>query len=132
MEEVTELYLEPTGEGKKENEVSNPLVDYVSFLLGHQMNESLEVDLLRVNLESITSMNADTVDLLCNQLRSVELGNENAVQTSSIIQEMTKRYTKEEITKIISNEFFFESTSRKMIEKLEFGKEEKIEMDRKR
>ena len=96
------------------------------------MNESLEVDLLRVNLESITSMNADTVDLLCNQLRSVELGNENAVQTSSIIQEMTKRYTKEEITKIISNEFFFESTSRKMIEKLEFGKEEKIEMDRKR
>ena len=64
-------YLEPTEEGKKENETSNPLVDYVNFLLGHQMDESLEVDLLRVNLEATTSMNADTVDLLCNQLRSV-------------------------------------------------------------
>ena len=125
-------FLEPAAEGKKENEVSNTLVDYVSFLLGHQMDESLEGDLLRVNLESVTNMNADTVDLLCNQLRTVKLGNDNAMQTSAVIQEMSNRYTEEEIAKILSNEFFFESTSRKIVEKLEFEKEEEIETGRKR
>ena len=77
-----------------------PLVNYINFLLGHPMDESLEVDILRVDLEANTCLNADTVDLLCNQLRSVELGTENAVQTSSIIQELTKKYTTEELTKV--------------------------------
>ena len=92
------------------------------------MDESFEVDLLRVNLESMTSMNADTVNLLCNQLRTVKLGNDNAMQTSAVIQEMSNRYTKEEITKILSNEFFFESTGRKIIEKLEFEKDRKLKL----
>ena len=125
-------YLETTGDEKTENETLTPLVNYINFLLGHPMDESLEVDILRVDLEANTCLNADTVDLLCNQLRSVELGTENAVQTSSIIQELTKKYTTEELTKVTKNEFFFESTSRKIVEKLQLEKEEQVEMDKKR
>ena len=125
-------YLETSRDEKAENEMATPLVNYINFLLGNPMDESLEVDILRVDLEANTSLNADTVDLLCNQLRSVELGTENAVQTSSIIQELTKKYTTNELTKITNNEFFFESTSRKIIEKIQLEKDEQIEMDKKR
>ena len=125
-------YLEPAIEGKSGHEVANTLVEYVSFLLGNQMDETYEANLLRCNLESMTSMNADTVDRLCTQLNTIKLGNDNATQTSAVIQEMNDRYTEEELTKILSNEYYFEATSRKILEKLELEKEEKVEASRKR
>ena len=125
-------YLEPAIEEKSGHEVANTLVEYVSFLLGNQMDETYEANLLRCNLESMTTMNADTVDRLCTQLNTIKLGNDNATQTSAVIQEMNDRYTEEEITKILSNEYYFEATSRKILEKLELEKEEKVVADQKR
>ena len=58
---------------------SSPLVDYVNFRLKQtmevdgEMSETLEVDLLRVDLEASTDMRADTVDMLCEKLKLVEL-----------------------------------------------------------
>ena len=61
-------YLEVSRNEKTENEMSNPLVNYVNFLMGNPISESLEVNILRVDLEASTSLNADTVGMLCDQL----------------------------------------------------------------
>ena len=125
-------YLEVSRNEKTENEMSNPLVNYVNFLMGNPTSESLEVNILKVDLEASTSLNADTVGMLCDQLRSIDLGNNDSVQTSTIIRELTNKYNAAELAKITNNEFFFESTSRKIIEKIKLEEEEQIEMDKKR
>ena len=133
-------YLEVDKDENTKAQMKTPLVTYVDYLLGNPMNESLEVNILRLDLEASTNITSDTVDMLCNQLRSVDLGNDNAVQTSTInamqtstiIQELTRKYNTEELAKITTNEFFFASTSRKIIEKMQFEEEEYLEMDRKR
>ena len=124
-------YLEVSNTEKTVNEMSNPLVKYVDFLMGNPINESLEVNILRLDLEASTSLNADTVGMLCDQLRTIDLGNDDAVQTSNIIKELTNKYSTDELAKITNNEFFLESTSRKIIEKMKLEKEEQIEMDKK-
>ena len=125
-------YLEATKDENTKTQMETPLVNYINYLLGNPMDESLEVNILRVDLEASTSLNADTMDMLCNQLRSVDLRNDNAVQTSTIIQELTRKYNTDELAKITNNEFFFESTSRKIIEKIQLEEEEQMEMDKKR
>ena len=125
-------YLEVNKDENTKAQMKTPLVTYVDYLLGNPMNESLEVNILRLDLEASTNLTADTVDMLCNQLRSVDLGNDNAVQTSTIIQELTKKYNTDELAKITTNEFFFASTSRKIIEKIQFEEEEQLEMDKKK
>ena len=125
-------YLETTNDENTTTQKETPLVTYINYLLGNPMNESLEVNILRLDLEASTSLNADTVDMLCNQLRSVDLGNDNAVQTSTIIQELAKKYNTDELARITNNEFFLEATSRKIIEKIQLEEEEQMEMDKKR
>ena len=125
-------YLETTNDENTKTQKETPLVTYINYLLGNPMNESLEVNILRLDLEASTSLNADTVDMLCNQLRSVDLGNDNAVQTSTIIQELAKKYNTDELARITNNEFFLEATSRKIIEKIQLEEEEQMEMDKKR
>ena len=125
-------YLEATKDENKKTQMKNPLVTYIDYLLGNPVNESLDCNILRLDLEASTNINADTVDMLCNQLRSVDLGNDNAVQTSTIIQELTKKYNTDELAKITTNEFFFESTSRKIIEKIQFEEKEQLEMENKK
>ena len=125
-------YLETTNDENTKTQKETPLVTYINYLLGNPINESLEVNILRLDLEASTSLNADTVDMLCNQLRSVDLGNDNAVQTSTIIQELAKKYNTDELARITNNEFFLEATSRKIIEKIQLEEEEQMEMDKKR
>ena len=125
-------YLEAANDENNKTQKETPLVTYINYLLGNPINESLEVNILRLDLEASTNLNADTVDMLCNQLRSVELGEDNAVQTSTIIQELTQKYNPEELVRITSNEFFLESTSRKIIEKIQLEEEEQLETDKKR
>ena len=125
-------YLETTNNENAKTQKETPLVTYINYLLGNPMNESLEVNILRLDLEASTRLNADTVDMLCNQLRSVDLGNDNAVQTSTIIQELTRKYNTDELAKITNNEFFFESTSRKIIEKIQLEEEEQMEMEKRK
>ena len=125
-----ECYISNTEETV--NESSNPLVKYVDFLMGNPVNESLEVNILKLDLEASTSFNADTVGLLCEQLRTIDLGaDDNAVQTSNIIEELTSRYNPDELAKIMNNEFFLESSSRKIIEKRKLEKEEQLAMEKK-
>ena len=125
-----ECYISNTEETV--NELSNPLVKYVDFLMGNPVNESLEVNILKLDLEASTSFNADTVGLLCEQLRTIDLGaDDNAVQTSNIIEELTSRYSPDELTKIMNNEYFLESSSRKIIEKRKLEKEEQLAMEKK-
>ena len=115
---------------------SGPLVDYVNFKLKQameidgEMNETLEVDLLRVDLEASTDMRADTVDLLVEKLKLVEIASDDPTQASTIIRELTKKFSGNE--KVFQNEFFVESASRKIIEKQQLEMEEQKELCRKR
>ena len=126
-------YLEAANDENNQAKKETPLVTYVNYLLGNPINESLEVNILRLDLEASTNLNADTVDMLCTQLRSVELGDDNASKIHPIIiQELTQKYNPEELVRITSNEFFLESTSRKIIEKIHLEEEEQLVMDNKR
>ena len=125
-------YLETNKDENPTTQLKTPLVTYVDYLLGHPVNESLEVITLKLDLEASTSITADTVDMLCNQLKNTDLGEDNTVPTATIIHELTKKYNTEELAKITTNEFFFESTSRKIIEKIQFEEEEKLQMNTKK
>ena len=125
-------YLNVSNTEKTGNELSSPLVKYVDFLMGNPVTESLEVNILRLDLEASTNLNADTVGMLCDQLRTIDLGNnDDAVQTSNIIEELTNKYNPDELAKITNNEFYLESTSRKIIEKRKLEKEEQLAMEKK-
>ena len=125
-----ECYISNTEETV--NESSNSLVKYVDYLMGSPANESLEMNVLKLDLEASTGFNADTVGLLCEQLKTIDLGaDDNAVQTSSIIAELTNRYNPDELTRIMNNEYFLESCSRKIIEKEKLEKEDQLTMKNK-
>ena len=125
-------YLETDKEENTTMQMKTPLVTYVNYLLGQPVSESLEVNILKLDLEASTNITADTVDMLCSQLKNTDLGEDNAVPTAAIIQELTKKYNTEELAKITTNEFFFESTSRKIVEKIQLEEEEKLQMNTKK
>ncbi len=103
---------------KEENDslkIKAPLATYVNYLLGQPVSDSLEVNVLKLDLEASTNIAADTVDMLCSQLKNT-----------------TNKYNTEELQKITANEFFFESTSRKIIEKITLEEEEKLQMKTKK
>ena len=125
-------YLETDKEENNTMQMKTPLVTYVNYLLGQPVSESLEVNILKLDLEASTNITADTVDMLCSQLKNTNLGEDNAVPTVAIIQELTKKYNTEELQKITANEFFFESTSRKIVEKIQLEEEEKLQMNTKK
>ena len=100
-------YLEKDKDENTPMQIKTPLVTYVNYLLGHPVNESLEVNILKLDLEASTSITADTVDMLCAQLKNTDLGESDAVPTAAIIHELTKKYNTEELAKITANEFFF-------------------------
>ena len=127
-----ESYLESDKDENTSAQIRAPLVTYVNYLLGNPVNESLEVNILKLDLEASTNITADTVDMLCTQLKNTDLGESNAVPTAAIIHELTKKYNTEELAKITTNEFFFESTSRKIVEKIQFEEEEKLQMSEKK
>ena len=64
-------FMDAAEDDNKADEVTRPLFNYVNFLLGQEIEESLEVDILKVDLEANTNMRSETVDLLCQcqQLR---------------------------------------------------------------
>ena len=78
-------------------QIKTPLVTYVDYLLGNPVNESYEVSILRLDLEASTNITADTVDMLCTQLKNTDLGEDNNVSTAAIIHELTKRYNTEAV-----------------------------------
>ena len=125
-------YLETDKEENPTMQIKTPLVTYVNYLLGQPVSESLEVNILKLDLEASTNITADTVDMLCSQLKNTDLGEDNTVPTVAIIQELTKKYNTEELQKITANEFFFESTSRKIVEKIQLEEEEKLQMNTKK
>ena len=125
-------YLESDKEETNTQQIKTPLINYVNFLLGHPVSDSLEVNVLKLDLEASTSITADTVDMLCSQLKNTNLGEEKDVPTVAIIQELTNKYNTEELQKITANEFFFESTSRKILEKISLEEEEKLQMKTKK
>ena len=125
-------YLETDKEETNTMQIKTPLVTYVNYLLGQPVSDSLEVNVLKLDLEASTNIAADTVDMLCSQLKNTNLGEDNAVPTVAIIQELTKKYNTEELQKITTNEFFFESTSRKIVEKIQLEEEEKLQMNTKK
>ena len=94
----------------------DPLMEYVNFKykqdmqIDGELNESLEIDLLRVNLEASTNMRADTVDLLVEKLKLVEITDDPS-QASSIIKELSRKFAGNE--KVFQNEYFVESASQK-------------------
>ena len=114
---------------------SDPLMEYVNFKykqdmeIDGELNETLEIDLLRVNLEASTNMRADTVDLLVEKLKSVEITDDPS-QASSIIKELSRKFAGNE--KVFQNEYFVESASQKIIEKQQLEIEEQRELCRKR
>ena len=113
----------------------DPLMEYVNFKykqdmqIDGELNESLEIDLLRVNLEASTNIRADTVDLLVEKLKSVEITDDPS-QASSIIRELSSKFAGNE--KVFQNEYFVESASQKIIEKQQLEIEEQRELCRKR
>ena len=125
-------YLETDKDENTTMQIKTPLVTYVDYLLGHPVNESYEVSILRLDLEASTNITADTVDMLCTQLKNTDLGEDNAVSTAAIIHELTKKYNTEELNKITTNEFYFESTSRKIVEKIQLEEEEKLQTNTKK
>ena len=127
-----ESYLESEKDENTSAQIRAPLVTYVNYVLGQPVNESLEVNILKLDLEATTNISADTVDMLCAQLKNTDLGESNAVPTVAVIHELTKKYNAEELVKITANEFFFESTSRKIVEKIQFEEEEKLQMSEKK
>ena len=114
---------------------SDPLMEYVNFKykqdmeIDGELNETLEIDLLRVNLEASTNIRADTVDLLVEKLKSVEITDDPS-QASSIIRELSSKFAGNE--KVFQNEYFVESASQKIIEKQQLEVEEQKELCRKR
>ena len=90
-------FLDVTEKDEDTDDSTRPLFNYVNFLLGKNITEGLEVDILKVDLEANTNVGSETVDLLCQQLSSVELASTDAVQTTSVVRELTRKYTHEEL-----------------------------------
>ena len=75
-------FLDTTEKDEDTDEVTRPLFNYDNFLLGKNITEGLEVDILKVDLEANTNVRLETVDLLCQQLSGIELAGTDAIQTT--------------------------------------------------